>query len=85
MQIFIIWRRENRQQNGLAAILEGARYYAQKYGCAPNCLNLPAGFLTDEEISKLSTHWKVDTTAPTYFKNDIWIGVDDQIPAEAMA
>jgi hypothetical protein len=75
IEFCMVWRRKDPKQPAIDAILEGAKHYQAKNGKTPNFLNIPAGFLTDAEIEQLRTRWTVATNAPSYFKNDIWLGV----------
>lgn len=75
IEFCIIWRRDDPKQPGMETILTGAKYYKQKYGRAPNFINLSHGFLDEVEIEKLRKCFTVATNAPVYFKDDVWLGV----------
>lgn len=60
--------------------MAGYAHYRAKYGAKPNFLNVPTGFLTDEEVEQLKQRWTVAINAPSYFKHEIWLGV--MTPAE---
>ncbi len=75
IDLAMIWRRDDPRQPALEAIKEGAKHYRTKFGRTPNFVNVPPGFLTDSEITRLREHWTVDINAPAYFQNDVWLGV----------
>jgi len=75
----MIWRRDDPGQDGLLAVVDGTRYYINKYGKVPNFVNVPQGFLSEKDIFELQKRkWTVATNAPKYFKNDIWLGIKTQ-------